>query len=134
MSIKKGEETAQQKRVVEAQRQRILNAFKERKIKDEIGQLTAEKLFGPITKRLTSEESEELKDSLEFPNYDYGIPDAEGPDYGIPEEDLLKDSEEDLLQEADSSFSFPSSSISFSLSIFCSFGISFTFASSFSSS
>ena len=134
MSIKKWEEIAQQKRAIETQRQRILNAFKERKIKDEMGELEAEKLFRPITKRLTFEESEELKVSLEFPNYtvddepiNWNVlpfpenddedadklptpprppPDAEGPDYGIPEEDLLKDSEEDLLQEADSSFSF----------------------------
>ena len=43
MSIKKWEEIAQLKRVVEEQKQLILNAFKERKIKDEMGGLAAEK-------------------------------------------------------------------------------------------
>ena len=51
MSIKKWKERARQKRVVEAQRQQILDAFKERKIQDEMGGLAAEKLFRPITKR-----------------------------------------------------------------------------------
>ena len=51
MSIKKWNELAQQKQVVEEQRKNILNAFKERKIQDEIGLIGAEKLFRPVTKR-----------------------------------------------------------------------------------
>ena len=75
MSIKKWEEIAQQKRVVEAQRQLILNAFKERKIKDEIGSLAAEKLFRPVTKRPTDKTSEEAEGSAERQLPDYAVND-----------------------------------------------------------
>ena len=116
MSIKKWEAIAQQKRIDEAQTQRILNAFKERKIKDEMGGLAAEKLFRPITKRLTPEESAERRLDLQLPDYAVDdetlnwdvLPfneDAEeeppegGPDYGFPEEDILQ--EKSLLDSED---------------------------------
>ena len=70
MSIKKWQEIAEQKQVVEEQRQNILNAFKERKVKDEMGGLAAEKLFRPITKKLNPPEHKipERKDFYE--NFD----------------------------------------------------------------
>ena len=52
MSTKKWQEIAEQKQVVENQRKNILNAFKERKEKDEMGSIGAEKLFRPITSRM----------------------------------------------------------------------------------
>ena len=70
MSIKKWQEIAEQKQVVEEQRKNILNAFKERKVKDEMGGLAAEKLFRPITKKLYPPEHKipERKDFYE--NFD----------------------------------------------------------------
>ena len=56
MSIRKWQEIANQKEEVENQRLSILNAFKERKVADEMGSLQAEKLFRPITKRLDPQE------------------------------------------------------------------------------
>ena len=52
MSIKKWQDIAEQKQVVENQRKNVLNAFKERKVKDELGELKTEKLFRPITSRM----------------------------------------------------------------------------------
>ena len=52
LSIKKWQEIAQQKQVVEEQRKNFLNAFKKRKVKDEMGGLAAEKLFLPVTRRM----------------------------------------------------------------------------------
>ena len=113
MSIKKWEELAQQKRAVETQRQSILNAFKERKVKDEMGNLVAEKLFKPVTKRM-----EKIPEAEGFEGPDYDIDDQtrifknvlpfdEGeyeykkeqrvPDYPLPAEDL----EEDILLAED---------------------------------
>ena len=120
MSIKKWEEIAQQKRVVEKQRQVILNAFKERKVKDEIGSLAAEKLFRPITKRLIEKTPEGRRLERQLPDYAVDdetlnwnallfnedaakeLPEAAIPDYGFPEEDILQentlpDSEDETL-------------------------------------
>ena len=117
MSIKKWEEMAQLKRVVEAQRQLILNAFKQRKIKDEMGGLAAEKLFRPITKRLTPGESAERQlldyavddETLNWEVLPFNddaeeeLPESAIPDYGVSEEDilpekfLLPDSEDETL-------------------------------------
>ena len=52
MSIKKWQEIAKQNEVVEEQRKNILNVFKERKVKDEMGESKTEKLFRPITSRM----------------------------------------------------------------------------------
>ena len=109
MSIKKWEEIAQLKRVVEEQRQLILNAFKERKIKDEMGGLAAEKLFRPITKRLIEKTPEEAEGSAERQLPDYAVDDetlnwdvlpfnkdtaavpeeAAIPDCGLPEDEKI---------------------------------------------
>ena len=78
MSIKKWKELAQQKEKVEKQRRDILNAFKARKVKDEMGGLAGKKLFRLITKRL--------------------IP----PEHQIPErEDFYENLERDLWEEGD---------------------------------
>ena len=122
MSLKKWEEIAQQKRAVEEQRQLILNAFKERKIKDEMGGLAAEKLFRPITKRLTPGESAERRRELQLPDYavddetlnwdvlpfnedaEEELPEAAIPKYALaedenilPEKSFLPDSEDGTL-------------------------------------
>ena len=52
MSIRIWEDIASQKKQVENQRKEILNAFKQRKVADEVGMVRAEKLFQPITKLL----------------------------------------------------------------------------------
>ena len=114
MSIKKWEEIAQQKRAVEEQRQFILNAFKERKIKDEMGGLTAEKLFRPITKRLIEKPPEEER---QLPNYalDEGdellnmdvlpfqdeLPEeVVVPDYALPEEEVWASYDKNTLHSS----------------------------------
>ena len=77
MSIKKWQEIAEQKEEVEKQRLTILNAFKARKVQDEMGGLAAEKLFRPITKRLP-------------------------PKHQIPErEDFFENFDRDLWEEGD---------------------------------
>ena len=66
MSIKKWQEIARQKEEVENQRKNILLAFKERKVKDEMGLIGAEKLFQPITRRM-----EKIpEDQFIVPDYD----------------------------------------------------------------
>ena len=66
MSIKKWQEIAEQKQVVENQRKNILNAFKERKVKDEMGSIAGEKLFRPFTRRM-----EKIpEDEFIVPDYD----------------------------------------------------------------
>ena len=67
MSIRIWEDIASQKKQVENQRKEILNAYKQRKVADELGMVRAEKLFHPITKlmRKPREEKEEEK----FPDY-----------------------------------------------------------------
>ena len=51
MSIRKWQDIARQKEEVENQRKNVLNAFKERKVKDEIGLVGAGKLFQPNHKK-----------------------------------------------------------------------------------
>ena len=67
MSIRIWEEIARKKKQVEDQRETILNAFKQRKIVDEMGQVRAEKLFQPITNLLGKPREE--KDEEKFPDY-----------------------------------------------------------------
>ena len=67
MSIRIWEEIATQKKQVENQREEILNAFKRRKVADELGVVRAEKLFQPITKLLGKQSKEEEKEK--FPDY-----------------------------------------------------------------
>ena len=67
MSIRIWEDIASQKKQVENQREEILNAFKQRKVSDELGVVRAEKLFQPITK-LMGKPREEKKEE-KFPDY-----------------------------------------------------------------
>ena len=52
MSMKKWRESVNEKAEVEQQNESILAAIKNNKIKEELGQLSGEKLFKPITSRL----------------------------------------------------------------------------------
>ena len=52
MSMKKWRELVNEKAEVEQQNESILAAIKNNKIKEELGQLSGEKLFKPITSRL----------------------------------------------------------------------------------
>ena len=121
MSIKKWEEPAQQKEEVEKQRQIILNAFKARKVKNEMGGLAAEKLFRPITRRIEKIPEDEVimvpdydiddqtrifKNVLPFGEGDYEIEEEKGvPDYSLLEKDILPEEKEDpeksLLPDSD---------------------------------
>ena len=67
MSIRIWEDIANQKKQVEVQRETILNAFKQKKVADEMGTMKAEKLFKPITKMLGKRSKEEEKEK--FPDY-----------------------------------------------------------------
>ena len=67
MSIRIWEDIASQKKQVENQREEILNAFKQRKVADELGVVRAEKLFQPITKLLGKPREE--KEEEKFPDY-----------------------------------------------------------------
>ena len=67
MSIRIWEDIASQKKQVENQRKEILNAFKQRKVADELGMVRAEKLFQPITKLLGKPREE--KEEEKFPDY-----------------------------------------------------------------
>ena len=84
MSIRIWEEIAKQKEQVENQRQNILNAFKQRSVANELGQVRAEKLFRPITKLLGK------------PKDDEGV----APDYDI-DDDLLNFANELPFGEGD---------------------------------
>ena len=66
MSIRIWEEIATQKKQVEDQREKILNAFKKRSVEDQVGMLKAEKLFKPITKLL----GKPRQDEKPVPDYD----------------------------------------------------------------
>ena len=67
MSIRIWKEIADQKKQVEDQRARILNAFKQRSVEDQVGTLKAEKLFQPITKLLVTKDKKQEKEK--FPDY-----------------------------------------------------------------
>ena len=67
MSIRIWEDIASQKKQVENQREEILNAFKQRKVADELGVVRAEKLFQPITKLLGKPREEKKEEK--FPDY-----------------------------------------------------------------
>ena len=69
MSIRIWEDIASQKKQVENQREEILNAFKQRKVADELGVVRAEKLFQPITKLLGKPREEEKFAASDFPDY-----------------------------------------------------------------
>ena len=105
MSIRKWQEIAKQKEVVEEQRKNILNAFKERKIQDEMGFIGAEKLFRPITKRMGEKQiqqlpapdydvDEEIRNWDELP-FEGDEDEEEDPEYSLLEEDIPKKADSD---------------------------------------
>ena len=107
MSIRIWEDIARQKKQVENQRKEILNAFKQRKVADELGQVKAEKLFQPITKLLgkprnEKDERSELQEE-KFPDYAMAGEDInymhELPFAGEEDEDPYEDLEP--FEEAD---------------------------------
>ena len=73
MSIRIWENRATQKK--QDQRERILNAFKQRKVADKWGLVKAEKLFQPITKLLWKPGEKEAKPGVENPIPDYELDD-----------------------------------------------------------
>ena len=130
MSIKVWQEIARQKKEVEKQRAEILNAFKERKVADEMGSMAAEKLFRPITKRLDPAKEEEPEQEDLYVNFDRDLweegdiademgnlfddgqellPQNEGvgpkfilpPDEDLEEDILPEDPKESLLPDSD---------------------------------
>ena len=95
MSIRIWEDIARQKEQVENQREEILNAFKQRKVADELGQVRAEKLFRPITKLLVKPIAEygmvpdyDLDDQTR--NFKNELPFGEG-DFEEPPEEIKED-------------------------------------------
>ena len=104
MSIRKWKQIAEQKEVVEKQRKNILNAFKARKVKDEMGGLAAEKLFRPITRRMGKKQIQQLV----APDYDvddeirnwdelpFEREEDEDPDYSLFKEDF-PDSDDEVF-------------------------------------
>ena len=97
MSIRKWQDIAKQKEVVENQRKNILNAFKERKVKDEMGGLAAEKLFRPLTRRMGEKQiqfvapdydvDDEIRNWDELP-FEGDEDEEEDPDYSLLKEDI----------------------------------------------
>ena len=75
MSMKKWQELVNEKAEVEQQNESILAAIKKNKINEELGQLTGEKLFKPITSRLDTRVA-------------VAGPEEQTPDYGMDEFDL----------------------------------------------
>ena len=79
MSMKKWRELVNEKAEVEQQNESILAAIKNNKINEELGQLSGEKLFKPITSRLDTR----VADSNSVAG-----PEEQVPDYGMDEFDL----------------------------------------------
>ena len=76
MSMKKWRELVNEKAEVEQQNESILAAIKNNKINEELGQLSGEKLFKPITSRLDRRVA-------------VAGPEEQAPDYGMDEFDLI---------------------------------------------
>ena len=79
MSMKKWRQLVSEKAEVEQQNESILAAIKNNKINEELGQLSGEKLFKPITSRLDTR----VADSNSVAG-----PEGQVPDYGMDEFDL----------------------------------------------
>ena len=77
MSMKKWRQLVNEKAEVEQQNESILAAIKNNKINEELGQLSGEKLFKPITSRL------DRRQEVPTP-----LPEEQVPDYGMDEFDL----------------------------------------------
>ena len=83
MSMKKWRQLVNEKAEVEQQNESILAAIKNNKINEELGQLSGEKLFKPITSRLDRRQEETA-------------PEEQVPDYGMDEFDLNNPFDEDF--------------------------------------
>ena len=83
MSMKKWRELVSEKAEVEQQNESILAAIKNNKINEELGQLSGEKLFKPITSRLDRRQAGPA-------------PEEQVPDYGMDEFDLNNPFDEDF--------------------------------------
>ena len=83
MSMKKWRQLVNEKAEVEQQNESILAAIKNNKINEELGQLSGEKLFKPITSRLDRREAGPA-------------PEEQAPDYGMDEFDLNNPFDEDF--------------------------------------
>ena len=95
MSMKKWREIVNEKAEVEQQNESILAAIKNNKIKEELGQLSGEKLFKPITSRLKKLQVETA-------------PKEEVPDYGMDEFDLINPFDGDFNPDAETPTPTPS--------------------------
>ena len=90
MSMKKWQESVNEKAEVEKQNASILAAIKNNKIKEELGLLSGEKLFKPITSRLDTIQEGAPKEEKE-----------EVPDYGMDEFDLINPFDGDFNPDAE---------------------------------
>ena len=90
MSMNKWRELVSEKEEVEKQNESILAAIKNNKIKEELGLLSGEKLFKPITSRLDTIQEGAPKEEKE-----------EAPDYGMDEFDLINPFDGDFNPDAE---------------------------------
>ena len=88
MSMKKWRQLVGEKAEVEQQNESILAAIKNNKIKEELGQLSGEKLFKPITSRLDTRVA-------------VAGPEEQAPDYGMDEFDLINPFDGDFNPDAE---------------------------------
>ena len=80
MSVKKWQQLAEEKTVLDKQTEEIHQKFRMDKINKEFGQLSGEELFRPITKRLDEKSSDNVEEEEEEEE-------QEGPDYTMDEFD-----------------------------------------------
>ena len=90
MSLKKWQQRPEKKGELEEQEQQIGQQFKTNKINKEFGQISGEKLFQPITKRLDKAATKDPEPAEE-----------EEPDYGMDEFDRLNPFDEDFRPDAE---------------------------------
>ena len=80
MSVKKWQQLAEEKTVLDKQTEEIHQKFRMDKINKEFGQLSGEELFKPITKRLDEKSRDNVEEEEE---------EEEGPDYTMDEFDEI---------------------------------------------
>ena len=114
MSIRIWEDIARQKEQVENQREEILNAFKQRSVANELGQVRAEKLFKPITRLLVKprdvegivpdydldDQTRNFKNELPFGEGDFEEPPEETEKAEDPYDDLEPFTEDEMIVPA----------------------------------
>ena len=98
MSMKKWRQLVNEKAEVEQQNESILAAIKNNKINEELGQLSGEKLFKPITSRLDRREAGPA-------------PEEQVPDYGMDEFDLNNPFDGDFRPDEETPTPSPSPTI-----------------------